>query len=1440
MRRTALLLALSLGVIYPGRLSAAPVPLGLDTPLRTGLAPHEQRIEEHLLRQIRAAAGQHPAFLEGARALIGTDTQDRALVRITTSDVPGLAAALNRPDVTLTFADSRYGAVEAWVPLSQIDALAQWDTTLRIVPVTAGFTRTCDPLPGQGSVTAQADCILKARDARAAAGLDGNGVTIGVISDGVDGWADSVATGDLPAHITMLNQGAAGQREGRAMLEIVHDMAPGASLSFCSYGGSSLTFANAVTALAAGCNVIVDDMGFYTEPDFADGPAAQAVASAIASGVTYVSAAGNDAQRHWYGTFADGGATTLTSTIGPVALSHAHVWGHTPPGTAVLRLPVVVPGNTATSRGSVGFFLQWNNAWGAATDDYDLYVVDAAGNIVGESTNPSGPGTNPLEEVHINNNTTADQTVYAVAALVSGNACPVHLFLLGSRPLTAYGVTTNSIFGHPAVPAAIAVGAISAVDDAPAFSTPEDYSSRGPVNIGFPTPVVRSKPDVMGMDDVVTSTPGFISFSGTSAAAPTVAGVAALLKQGSPGLAPAQVAEALTKTAVDLGPAGWDADTGFGRVDALAAVTYAQPTVSASPSSITYNCPEAAFPGFTQVQLNGTFATRGASAPWSVSANVPWLHFDRTSGVLTGSDTFRVWADTTGLSAPGTTGRITVLMPDSNPAFLPIDVTLNLTAAPNVFVVTGTVRDANQPAVTTFQDAITYANSHAGTVIKFNIPTTDEGFSGGVAHMPYNGWWIFNQNGTVIDGFSETDFVHDTNPSGPEIEFDNFELWVEAANCVIRGLAVGNVTPSTDPNSANPAIVFEGSAAVNNRVYGCYIGLDATGTVANPDDVGMDIEYGSNNFIGGSTPAERNLIAGNKDNIQIYGGNNNVVSGNWLGLNAAGAKVGGSLRGLLVWSSTGTTVGGSHPGDGNVASGNDYDGISILGAGSTGNRVIGNLVGTDPTGATAVPNGISGVHVTRPNNDIGGASPGERNVISGNGAAGIAILTSDGYGIRVMGNLIGVAADGTTALPNGAVPSSVSGAPVPGGIVIDGGAHDNIIGGLQSEPGKRNVIAGNAVAGVRIRTGSARNTVIGNAIGSLDFAGSQPMANQGPGIFVEAAAVNNTIGGVDPLGGTFIPAGNRIAWNAGAGIAMTADASHTNVVSRNAVHDNGSLGIDLGNDGGPSIGYYTAPTLTTAYRYPGFTLVSGSYSPGTDPTTLEFYASPAADPSGYGEGKTFLAAITVTTSGTFAFSLPTLDPGAVVAAVAVHLQSGKPVDSSEFSNAVTVQDPSPAIDHAPVVAVQQPNGGETVNGGTLYAIQWTVSYFAGLQSQQIEYSLDSGATWTAVAMDIDPGVRTWTWEVPRVQTGNARIRVTATDLEGRTASGASAADFTIHTVLPWSLGDAAQALRIYAGLQKASLTDVNRLDLETANGSLGKIDIRDALRIARKASHLDP
>jgi hypothetical protein len=527
-----------------------------------------------------------------------------------------------------------------------------------------------------------------------------------------------------------------------------------------------------------------------------------------------------------------------------------------------------------------------------------------------------------------------------------------------------------------------------------------------------------------------------------------------------------------------------------------------------------------------------------------------------------------------------------------------------------------------------------------------------------------------------------------------------------------------------------------------------------------------------------------------------------------------------------------------------VISGHDFDAISIQTA-STGNRVVGNLLGTDPAGTSAIPNAVTGVGISNSaNNEVGGVSPGERNVISGNDTAGIRISGSTASGNRVIGNLIGVKANGVDALPNGTKPSSlIGGADSAGGILFDNGAHDNVIGGLLWETGKRNIIAGNALAGVRFKGASAHNFVLGNSIGVTDAEGNAPVANQGPGILLLGASARNVIGGLDPFDGTFASGANDIGHNTGAGVAMAADSSHTNTVSDNAIHDNGGLGLDLGNDGrpaGPADGFYNAPFLTTAYRYAGFTLLSGTFDPGTDAAQLEIYTSPSADPSGYGEGRRHLITIATNAAGAFAYALPALDPGTVLTMLAIRRQASGLTDPSEFSNAVTVQDPPAAIDHAPIVTMIQPNGGETLDAGSIYEIQWTVDFIGGLNPQRIEFSTDSGATWEDLAIELDPAVRSWQWTVPRLRTETARVRVTVSDWAGRSGSAISAADFMIHTLLPWTLGDAAEALRIAAGLQAALLTDVSRLDLEIDSGSLGRIDVRDAVRIARKAAGLDP
>jgi len=173
------------------------------------------------------------------------------------------------------------------------------------------------PILRTGSVESQGDAKMKADVFRSATGLDGTGVKVGVLSDSVSqvngGIADSQATGDLPATVQVLKDGQSGDTdEGRAMLEIIHDVAPGAALAFNSAGGGPQAFATGIQNLdAAGAKVIVDDVGYLDSPFFNDGVVAQAADSVFTKGDLYVSAAGNEAdkgfQTAWKG---------VTATIG--------------------------------------------------------------------------------------------------------------------------------------------------------------------------------------------------------------------------------------------------------------------------------------------------------------------------------------------------------------------------------------------------------------------------------------------------------------------------------------------------------------------------------------------------------------------------------------------------------------------------------------------------------------------------------------------------------------------------------------------------------------------------------------------------------------------------------------------------------------------------------------------------------------------------------------------------------------------------------------------------------------------------------------------------------------------------------------------------------------------------------------------------------------------
>ncbi len=257
------------------------------------------------------------------------------------------------------------------------------------------------------------------------------------------------------------------------------------------------------------------------------------------------------------------------------------------------------------------------------------------------------------------------------------------------------------------------------------------------------------------------------------------------------------------------------------------------------------------------------------------------------------------------------------------------------------------------------------------------------------------------------------------------------------------------------------------ATAHSNSVFFNFIGTNGVSALAN--GIGIRVDAGAdNNFIGFT-----NVISGNNGQgvlITGSGTDGNVVAGNMIGTNPAGtAALGNGNAGVEISAGAqNNVVGGATVAERNVISGNSSGGVVISGAGSTGNQVRGNYLGTNAAGTAALANG-NGVIINlgATNNTIGGTAAGQANVISGNTFDGVRMLDSDTSANTVAGNLIGTNAAGTADLGN-----SVH------GVSIFNGAHDNTVGGTVAAA--RNVISGNDVNGVSISApGSTGNSVLG-------------------------------------------------------------------------------------------------------------------------------------------------------------------------------------------------------------------------------------------------------------------------------------------------------------------------------------------------------------------------
>jgi subtilisin-like proprotein convertase family protein len=578
----------------------------------TEVEVHADKVGDELLDRLRDA---------GAGIRFPSPATGTVLVEAPLTALPEIAGWKDVTGVNL-----RHGAITA----RQTDPNAKPRTesktakTARIESALRAATaapKTPAVTAAQGSVLSEGDRTHAADTARTRYKVTGTGVKVCALSDGVDSLADSQASGDLPADVDVLPGQEGDGDEGTAMLEIIHDLVPNAKLGFATAFTSEASFAENIRALrsTAGCDIIVDDVVYYHESPFQDGIIAQAVNAVTADGAYFFSSAGNEGNKidgtsgNWEGDFADSGRG-----IGKFA-GDAHDFD---PGPGVQEFNPLSP----NSAGRV-VTLWWADALVSSANDYDLYLINSLGNVTSFSQDVQDGDDDPWEILQTANS--SGQRLAAVKFAGADRYLQLSVFrgrFTDSADGALKGFSTPGITrGHNSAVNAFSVAAAPAKDALPfdledgdpanpagpypnvftRQTLPERFTSDGPRRVFFNadgtaiTPgdfsstggFARAKPDITAADGVSTSVPDFQPFYGTSAAAPHAAAIAALALSGNPGLSGDEIRAALTGTALDLTPSGYDNRTGSGviRADLVLRNTGAtpQPLVQPGTPSIT-------------------------------------------------------------------------------------------------------------------------------------------------------------------------------------------------------------------------------------------------------------------------------------------------------------------------------------------------------------------------------------------------------------------------------------------------------------------------------------------------------------------------------------------------------------------------------------------------------------------------------------------------------------------------------------------------------------------------------------------------------------------------------------------------------------------------------------------------------------------------------------
>jgi len=635
--------------------------------------------------------------------------------------------------------------VGGWLPVNNIEAAAERGEVLSI--------RASMPRARTGAASSQGDYAQRSDVVRADnPTLTGAGITVGVLSDsfncyavyaepgsgvpvsGNEGYAyngftadytTDVSTGDLPSNVNVLeeadclNYGAPTQLpfgdEGRAMLQVVHDVAPGASLAFYTAENSEADFANGIGKLAAaGAKVIADDVGYFDEPFFQDGLVAQAIDAVEAQGVAYFSAAGNDGSLAYENLAPSFSTLSGSGSNAGEYLLNFDTSGATTTTALPLTIPVIPPGDF------VAVVVEWDQPYvtGAAgsvgaSSRIDLCITggtgsdtitDYDGNPV-SCTGPNAIGVDPYQIMIISNPANAtgnsqQQNLNIVVGLADGTAAPGRLLVaieddgLGSQ-IDSFATHSATLQGHPGAAGAAAVGAAFYFTTPRCGTSPatlETFSSEGGAPILFDTsgnrlatPVVRQKPDFVGPDggndtflgftlasagitdssglfntsiSECQNNPNYPNYFGTSAATPHAASIAALILQANAGVTPTQIYTVLHNSALPMSATTPNFNSGYGFIQADAALALI-------------------VPGAPELTLAATSVAAGSSTTLS------WSSVNATSCTATGSWSGTLATSGTQTISPTTAGSLTYGLTCANSAgsSTASTVTLTVTAA---------------------------------------------------------------------------------------------------------------------------------------------------------------------------------------------------------------------------------------------------------------------------------------------------------------------------------------------------------------------------------------------------------------------------------------------------------------------------------------------------------------------------------------------------------------------------------------------------------------------------------------------------------------------------------------------------------------------------------------------------------------------------------------